>query len=456
MEDKTYTYIFYDILDKVLQLSENPSQFAEFLTQQIRELIGARTVIIVIKTESDEPEIFSVFPTRRKDWANQPDVLQLSELSFSFNKIEYLNAERAEGNLKQLLNILEIEKAIAIPLIAANRLVGSILLLDIMDLFGIDAVIDLLTRLSGVFALIIRNSLLYHNLETIVDTRTKELKKRNEELIEREQQLKSANEEFEVLNEELTETINRIQTINAELEAAKKKAEESDRLKSAFLANMSHEIRTPMNGIIGFSQYLNKPNLPEAKRNQFVGIIQNCGNQLLSLIDDLIDIAKIESDQLRIAKSKVSVNAIMNELYNIFKLKMQASTVQLQLFQGLTDAQAEIITDGTRFRQIIINLVGNAVKFTEVGHIKFGYTCKDNFLEFYVEDTGIGIPADKQNIIFERFRQAHDENLQNYGGSGLGLAISKSLVNLLGGEIWVESVVNQGSTFYFTIPNQQI
>lgn len=237
-----------------------------------------------------------------------------------------------------------------------------------------------------------------------------------------------------------------------ELILAKEKAEESDRLKSSFLANMSHEIRTPMNGILGFADQLTDPELNEVKRKQYVQIINNCGNQLVSIIDDLIDIAKIESNQLKIFKSKVNINNILLELYNIFKSKAKLTNLNIYLNQGLKDTECEIITDGNRIRQILSNLLSNSIKFTQSGYIKFGYIFKEKHIEFFVEDTGIGIEENKHAIIFDRFRQAEDSTSQYYGGSGLGLAISKSLVHLLGGQINVKSQINKGSYFYFTIP----
>jgi len=182
MKDIAYTQVYNDILSKVLQLSEDPSQFADYLTQQIRELIGARTIVIAVKAESEPTKIFSVFPTRRTEWANQNEVLQLAELSIDFEKIQYLGQETSGEAIALLLKTLEIDKAIVIPLIAANRKVGSILLLDILDAFGIESVIDLLTRLSGVFALVIRNSILYQNMENLVAIRTNELRKKNIDL----------------------------------------------------------------------------------------------------------------------------------------------------------------------------------------------------------------------------------------------------------------------------------
>ncbi|MDO9510617.1 MAG: PAS domain S-box protein [Bacteroidales bacterium] len=228
MENKVYTHIFNDIYGKVLQLSENPSQFAAYLTLQIRELVGTRTVIIAVKTETGESEIFSVYPERRKEWANQRTVHQLAELFFDFETVRYLDNQANTENTASLLHELEIEKAIAIPLIAADRVVGSILLLDIMDLFGIELVIDLLNRLSGVFALIIRNAHLYQNMETLVTTRTQELQKQNAELLKREQQLQIINEEYQSLNEELTETIRKKEEINQQLIEANLRAEKSE------------------------------------------------------------------------------------------------------------------------------------------------------------------------------------------------------------------------------------
>jgi len=187
MEDKTYTYIFNDILSNVLQLSGNPSQFAAYLSQQIRELIGARIIVIAIKTETGEPVILSTFPERREEWANQPPVLQLAGLSFDFENTQQLEQSKTSENISALLHQLEMEKAIAIPLIVAERVVGSILLLDIMDDFGIESVMRLLNRLSGVFALVIRNANLYQNMENLVAARTRELQKRNDELVEERQ-----------------------------------------------------------------------------------------------------------------------------------------------------------------------------------------------------------------------------------------------------------------------------
>jgi PAS domain S-box-containing protein len=245
------------------------------------------------------------------------------------------------------------------------------------------------------------------------------------------------------------------------LRESKEKAEESDRLKTAFLANMSHEIRTPMNGIIGFSNLLRNTGLTENERNDFLNHITSCGNTLLNLIDDIIDISKIEAGQIKIRITECNINSIMHELNDSFaasKIRDGKETVKLIKKTSLPDNKSVTLSDPFRLRQIISNLIGNALKFTIQGSIEFGYTLEaDDYLQFYVKDTGIGIPKDKQEIIFERFGQVLDSNFYiNQKGTGLGLAISSNLVKLLGGKMWVESEPGKGSTFYFTIPYNYI
>jgi PAS domain S-box-containing protein len=241
-----------------------------------------------------------------------------------------------------------------------------------------------------------------------------------------------------------------------ELVKAKTKAEESDMLKTAFLTNMSHEIRTPMNGILGFAEMLNDENLSEGNRKKYVEIINNNGKMLMNLIDDIIDFAKIEAGQIKILRQEFSLNSLLTLVHASFlseSLKKEKNHVKLRIRKVLSNEDCFIQTDPNRLRQVLVNLVGNAFKFTQEGFIEFGYTLpKEGYLEFYVKDTGIGIPADKTNLIFDRFVQADYSRSRKYSGSGLGLAISKGFVELLGGKMRVESEVNVGSTFYFTIP----
>jgi PAS domain S-box-containing protein len=241
-----------------------------------------------------------------------------------------------------------------------------------------------------------------------------------------------------------------------ELIKAKNKAEESDKLKTAFLANMSHEIRTPMNGILGFAEMLNDNTLSSANRKKYLEIINSNGKMLINLIDDIIDFAKIESDQVNIVQDDFSLNNLLNQVQSTFmtsRLKRDKSRMRLITKKSFPDEKSFIRTDPIRIRQILTNLVGNAVKFTHKGFIEFGYNLESNkTLLFYVKDTGIGIEKDKLQLIFERFMQADSSPSRKYGGSGLGLAISRGLVELLGGKMWAESTLNVGSTFYFTIP----
>jgi len=244
--------------------------------------------------------------------------------------------------------------------------------------------------------------------------------------------------------------------IENELQIAKEKAEESDRLKTAFLQNMSHEIRTPLNAISGFSGMLNKPELSEEKRKSFVSIIQNSSNQLLSIVTDILTISSIETKQEKPNISKVCINDVIVDLLSVFKQQSINQNISLYAKKELTDIQSEIFTDKTKITQIITNLLTNALKFTHEGFIEFGYNLKDNELEFYVKDSGIGIKPELHDKIFARFRQADKSIQMNYGGTGLGLSISKGFVKLLGGKIWVQSELEKGSTFYFTIPYKPV
>jgi len=268
------------------------------------------------------------------------------------------------------------------------------------------------------------------------------------------------NEEYLQINEELTQT-------NEELMRAKDRAEESERLKTAFLQNMSHEIRTPMNAIIGFSGMLNRPELSEEKRKNYVSIITNSSKQLLSIVTDILTISSIETRQEKLDIQKVNINSLIVDLLAIFKTQAYNQNVSLYSRQELNDFESEIYTDRTKVTQILTNLITNALKFTHQGSVQFGYNYlpgKDSLekgsgplaLQFYVKDTGIGIDKEHQEKIFERFRQADLSINRNYGGTGLGLSISKGFVELLGGKIWVDSEPQQGSTFYFTIPYKPV
>jgi PAS domain S-box-containing protein len=246
-------------------------------------------------------------------------------------------------------------------------------------------------------------------------------------------------------NEDLKETIR-----------AKEKAEEADRRKSTFLANMSHEIRTPLNGIVGLLQIIEANGLTPEQRQELVNIMNTSSSHLVNLIDDIIDISKIEAQQLTMHPAPVHLNALMNELRIFFETYLKSinkgHVMMILNESGLIDRCVAYV-DPKRLRQVLNNLIGNAIKFTEEGHIRFGYRqSAPDQLEFVVEDTGIGLPADQQDIIFERFRQSDIGNDRKYGGTGLGLPISRSLAEMMGGSMWVQSTEDEGSAFYFTIP----
>ncbi len=262
-------------------------------------------------------------------------------------------------------------------------------------------------------------------------------------------------EEYLSQNEELTNSIERIQAINEELKEAKLNVEESYRLKSAFLANMSHEIRTPMNGIIGFSELLMDTELHAEKRKYYAKIIIESSKQLLNLVNDILDLSRIETGKVSLFYEEVVVNDLINVLLAFFEPQTGSKNITLHAVKSMNNAQSTIISDKTRLRQVLTNLLNNALKFTNEGHIKFGYTKTDEFLQFFVEDTGIGIPENLHEKIFEPFRQVQLEVTQQFGGTGLGLSISTRLVELLGGKIWLESKPGQGSVFYFTVPYKQ-
>lgn len=245
-----------------------------------------------------------------------------------------------------------------------------------------------------------------------------------------------------------------------ERKKAQMKAEEADKLKTAFLANMSHEIRTPVNSIIGFSDLLKDTEVDEESRKLYLTHIINGGNTLLKLINDIIDISRIEAGQIRIADEACNLSGIIRELFPVFfeqLKKRNKDSVELRISAGVNGSGPLIYSDPVRLRQIMTNLLSNAMKFTDSGYIEYGFELKlPGQIKFFVKDTGIGIPPEKQEIIFERFRQVEETYTRNYEGTGLGLAISKKLVNLMGGEMWLESTPGMGSAFFFTLPYKEV
>ena len=233
---------------------------------------------------------------------------------------------------------------------------------------------------------------------------------------------------------------------------AKAKAEESDRLKSAFLANMSHEIRTPMNGIIGFTNLLKEQSLRGEDRKKYINIIKKSSERMLSTINDLIEISKIESGTMEFDISEVNINELLEFINHLFRPEATKKGLEMYLHRPLPYEIARIETDYDKLNSILSNLVKNALKYTSSGRIDIGYRMNLNQIEFFVKDTGIGIEKDRQKVIFDRFVQADVSLSRPYEGAGLGLSIAKGYIDMLGGKIWVQSELQKGSRFYFTIP----
>jgi PAS domain S-box-containing protein len=240
-----------------------------------------------------------------------------------------------------------------------------------------------------------------------------------------------------------------------ELIRSKEKAEESDKLKTAFLHNISHEIRTPMNAIVGFSALLGEPEIDNATRKSYIETIMQSSNHLLSIITDIVDISNIEANLIKTYKNEVSVNTILRSLCNQFIPKAVEKKINIICETGLSDSDALVLTDKTKLTQILSNLLSNALKFTDKGQIKIWYRLKENYLEFGVSDTGIGISPEHHEKIFDRFYQVQNAMERLYEGTGLGLAISKAYIEQLGGKIWLTSEPGKGTSFYFTIPYEK-
>ncbi len=300
-------------------------------------------------------------------------------------------------------------------------------------------------------------------LNNILEERSNEIQQQREELItqkenliETNKKLESSQRELQLRNEELAKHRNHLEDLvklrTLELEKAKEKAEESDRLKMSFLSNMSHEIRTPMNAIIGFSSLLNEPDISDDERRDFTKQININGEALLVLIDDILDLSKIEANQLHIRSEKLSLNNFIDEIYDNWTLYETKDHLEFRVKNKVEKDNIYLISDKYRIRQILVNLLDNAFKFTNEGYVELGVNIVNNHLLMYVRDTGVGISEEFLNIIFERFFKGIEDDNKLYRGTGLGLAISKRLAELLGGRLWAESKINKGTTFYFEHP----
>jgi CheY-like chemotaxis protein/nitrogen-specific signal transduction histidine kinase len=232
----------------------------------------------------------------------------------------------------------------------------------------------------------------------------------------------------------------------------KKRVENSDRIKNNFISNLSHEIRTPMNGILGFTEFLSDPNLSETKRKHYITIIQNSGKQLMRTMDDLLEFSKLGTKQVSLIENEICLNNIILELFTLFNIKARENKIPLYLKTGLSDTESTVLIDETKLKNVLSNLLENALKFTKQGYIEFGYNKVDSDLVMYVKDTGVGIKPERQKSVFERFSKEEEESSKNIGGLGLGLWIAKENTELLGGKIALKSKKNEGTTFFVKLP----
>jgi signal transduction histidine kinase/CheY-like chemotaxis protein len=275
--------------------------------------------------------------------------------------------------------------------------------------------------------------------------------KLSHDLLLNQKELNRQVEKYALLNKEY-------QKQNVELQIAKDKAEESDRLKSAFLANLSHEIRTPMNAIMGFTSLLKENRLTGEKRDDYIDIVRKSGDYLLSIINDIVEISHIESGQVKIKESEFDPAALFDEIFGVIRVSLpEDKALKLILEKPSSDSETRICSDDVKLRQIVVNLLNNAVKYTERGEIRFGYSFPENGqFAVFVRDTGMGIESENLPLIFDRFRQLHDNGGKLQSGSGLGLAITKAYTELLGGKIDVQSEPGKGSLFTVTISVKQV
>jgi len=287
-----------------------------------------------------------------------------------------------------------------------------------------------------------------------------EIKKQKSEIATQRDYAREQKEYIENQNIELEKHRHHLEKLveqrTKDLKEAKDRAEEADRLKSSFLANMSHEIRTPMNAIVGFSNLLNDSEVDAELRKELTNQISVSSNSLLNLIDNIIDLAKLDSEQLQLKQTECDFDQIIDELYHAFSDNIMYKNINLIVSKDERIKKYRILADNYRLKQVFSNLIDNAIKFTEQGFVEYGYkiisdteTCK---IQCFVKDTGIGISKKQQNAIFQRFTKIEDHKEKLYRGAGLGLTISKNLIEMMNGEIWLESLPHEGSTFFFNLP----
>jgi signal transduction histidine kinase len=355
----------------------------------------------------------------------------------SFNRINYSNRQYFFDQNE--LNRFDISTKILPP---GSYIANQKVIFSKSNFIVLIGILSILIFVVVVLSIVYRRSKIAHlRSKKILD----KIEIQKNELSAAYSKLSSVISELELTNTQLENT-------NRDLTAAKKKAEESDNLKSAFLANVSHEIRTPLNSIVGFSSLLNDEGITTEIRDSYIKLIESNTQSLLVLIDEIIDLSKIEAQQLTLKKQIFSVDTLLSELFQVFSQIHKNSKIELRVRRISETKELFVYSDRVRVNEIFTNLLSNAFKFTESGFIDFGYfEAENNEIQIFVRDSGIGIKEEHHQVIFERFRKLNHNDTKLYSGTGLGLAITKKLVELLGGKIWVNSEPGKGTIFFFTI-----